>query len=132
MSLTTWRDEFYPVPASQTTPETAVAHSLQKWLGLDPSNLARHAVHIRRSQPTTIIDDSDEDADEDFDSFPINADTCALCEHHFKKHDVTPCGSCPLFKHLGTPCDEELDGPYQMMRTYNNPQSMIAALRAIS
>lgn len=39
MSLETWKEEFYPIPADEVPESQALAHSLRKWEGLRKENL---------------------------------------------------------------------------------------------
>lgn len=109
MSLESWKAEFYPIPASETTEEQAVDHSLQKWLGLLPENLAKHDCHIEDSSVVEI------------GHTPclgnhvfIDSSSCSLC-HHFcdmsacnSGDDESPCIECPLYKARGdVACDDE-------------------------
>ena len=43
MSLTTWREEFYPFRATEVEPGLpSIEHSLKKWTGALPENLTKH------------------------------------------------------------------------------------------
>ena len=42
MSLTTWKKEFYPVPAKKMPLRKALEHSILKWRGALPGNLRKH------------------------------------------------------------------------------------------
>lgn len=46
MSLETWKQEFYSLPASNAPIEQALDHSIKKWAGLQPDNLAKHSVEL--------------------------------------------------------------------------------------
>jgi hypothetical protein len=91
MSLATWKAQFYPESAvyfdKDLRPDTktemdAVQHSIRKWEGLLPHNMAAHGVHWG-SQVREITDGDD--------SLPITGDTCALCVRH-----TATCDGCPL------------------------------------
>lgn len=44
MSLQTWKDEFYPVPASEPIGghKAQIEHSLRKWRGATKENTEKH------------------------------------------------------------------------------------------
>ena len=48
MSIATWKKEFYS-PISKCPKSKAAAHSLKKWIGLRPENLAKHGLEAERS-----------------------------------------------------------------------------------
>ena len=105
MSIATWMKEFYPRPAGAVPTEYAAAHSLQKWKGGLPTNLARHEV-----QHTPI----------EFDNT-----TCALCRR--SEYD---CKDCVLYEvRDNTKCDvrmaEERRSPWHMHIGQDNGESMI-------
>ena len=101
MSLETWKREFYPIDAKSVPVADAVAHSLKKWEGLLPENLARHGV--------TFLPDFHRlmGGPEELSHFPIGADSCALCAHHWNRDD-DGCVSCPLcIVRDFVPCDRQ-------------------------
>lgn len=127
MSLQTWLEEFYPKEAKDTTPKEAIAHSLQKWKGTTPENLAKHLVI---KQGVRLID-----ADLKFEKAMFTGKECALCVHYAKSY----CGKCPLaISRNGTPCDE---GKRDILDLYwlatgivfdgNKTQPMIDALQSL-
>lgn len=91
MSLITWKEEFYPIPASHYMPwESTCQHSLQKWIGLRPENLQKHNVALRPYQlsnprPPVYLVDVDieklkhDKLDYNWDILEINGSSCALC-----------------------------------------------------
>lgn len=112
MSKESWREEFYPKPANETTKEEAASHSLRKWIGLRKENRDKHEVG----------------------KYPIPLDwsTCALCYHYIESSGGCP--NCPLNQLLGTTCDDNyLDtSPYHHYTfMHTNPEPMIKALQAI-
>lgn len=132
MSLKTWKAEFCPVPASKVGKKDAVAHSLRKWKGLTERNLKKHGVEYDLDRRAVIGEDG---------SFPISADTCALCEVYFlfgkgivapgvRRCAEEPCSACPLCKSLGEACDAE-GMPYYEFVDDGDPNPMIKALEAI-
>ena len=111
MSLETWKAEFYPIEASKVSKKDAIDHSLQKWLGLLPENLAKHRC--------TMLDQMVIDLDGDRYDPPnlyIYSECCALCLLHHTDDATTEnedgdevlCEACPLYKVRGNvPCDAE-------------------------
>ena len=126
MSLDTWKQEFYPVPASEVENDQVAAteHSLRKWRGLTTENLTRHDLACT---PPEIYDAN---PGKTHDYFCFGEYTCALCRHYFKSpDDDTPtCVTCPLYETLqGHTCD--YDGqPYSVWIRTGDPQPMITAL----
>ena len=119
MSLETWKQEFYPIPAGEVPVDQAAEHSLRKWIGLRPENLTRHGVS---SYGRSLIDDERQDL------LAIDGESCALCVHHLD--NFAGCPRCPLCLHLGGPCD--LKGqPYHVFLHTGDPKPMIAALQAV-
>jgi hypothetical protein len=99
-----WYQEFYLIPASQTSKEQAAAHSLRKWRGALPENLAKYNL----KKPPIVY----------------GAGTCALCKHN------TKCVTCPLCQMRGdVPCDaprlDERLSPYASWTEEHNPLPMI-------
>lgn len=135
MTVKTWISEFYPKPVKDTTPEEAVQHSLTKWEGLTPENLAKHNVRINFYGTVT-----GQSLDDQHDDISMNGSTCALC-HHFLNHDdedMGPCEPCLLYKARGdVACDAERDdeevAPWYAFRSnnesLNTPEPMIFWLK---
>lgn len=106
MSKETWLKEFMPRTADEvatqhpTDAPRLIAHSLRKWIGRRPANLARHDIYVSHGDtadlPTTF-----------------HAEDCSLCiAYYIPQGERTPneehgCHHCPLFEVLGRPCDEE-------------------------
>lgn len=123
MSLESWKAEYYPIPADQTTREEAVAHSLKKWEGLRVIARAAHGVSIAKH--SSYLYDEDEN-----NILGIDADSCALCFHAFGEG----CERCPLFlARGGVPCDGtregEADSPWHTWCESKDPEPMIHWLR---
>lgn len=119
MSLQSWKEEFYPVDASEVKKEDALAHSLKKWIGLRYENLERHNV----ARHGSYLEDGEY-------SFMVTADSCALCAHYLTpKPGVFRCGACPLAEAIGASCDQELvvgiPAPYFAFTRHGNPEPMI-------
>lgn len=122
MSLATWKAEFYPKPADSKEAEAApVAHSLRKWEGLKPNNLAKHDVRV-----------SDRGVyDNNLRGFRVASDSCALCVKFLRGSD---CGVCPLYEVRGNiSCDNERPresiDPFQAWWGYGDPSRMIYWLK---
>lgn len=132
MSITTWKEEFYPVPASSVPKEMSARHSLKKWQGLLPENMKRHKVKrvVGGWMPDSAIEDKDGW------KFEFCGATCALCENYqidtySNPDDDDICRKCPLFKVLGRACDnstEDKPSPWHAFSHKNNPKPMIEAL----
>jgi len=118
MSLKSWKAEFYPVNARFVNSANAVAHSLQKWMGLKLKNLEKHDIYRLRRALVDSISGS---------QLSINANSCALCQV-YKNGDT--CVTCPLFTLLKFPCDFTKE-PYTIWANTGNPEPMIAALTEI-
>lgn len=124
MSLKSWKQIYYPVPASAITDSTeAIRHSLQKWRGLTAENLAAHG--MRQIFYHIEADDS---------SLPIDDTSCALCcQQPRDKHGGIICRKCPLaITRGGTPCDVRTEAeaitPYRRWMRDGDPLPMIRAL----
>ena len=110
MSLKTWKEEFYPIPADEVPESQALAHSLRNWEGLRKENLEKHGV---------------ESTDSYVDEMPIDSSTCALCQHHVV---VETCATCPLSVRGGEVpynCDPE----YGVWVRDGNPEPMIELIK---
>jgi hypothetical protein len=107
MSIRSWKKEFYPITARKTLKRNALKHSIQKWKGLLPKNLAKHDL---KAPP-----------------IEITADTCALCHH-----SQDGCADCQLFKIRGrVSCCNEIFGdeklaPHEIWITTADPHPMLA------
>lgn len=121
MSIETWRQEFYPVPASCVAPKDATAHALHKWRGLTPNNLKDHEL---------ILDSVSDLEDAEGGTFSISSATCALCEVVGKDAvlgcDSNPkdCTRCPIYHAVGRTCAAE----FRVHMKTGDPQPMITLL----
>ena len=112
MSIETWKAEFYPIAAEHTNKGGAIDHSLQKWLGLRPENLAKHEVELFEGM---VIELGDADC---INAVVIDGGSCSLC-HHYLDHDwdendhETACYDCPLCKVRGGQCDDEIEEEWE-------------------
>ena len=88
MCLQSWKEEFYPILASDVDEQDALQHSLQKWIGLRPENLEKHNV--------VLFDHTVRDKFQlgGCDFVMIAASSCALCVHYSVRSEE--CSKCPL------------------------------------
>lgn len=132
MSLTTWKEEFYPIPADKAEGDvlTAVDHSLKKWEGLRADNMKRHGCYAAGSwisdDPLDVSDDG---------TMLLNSATCALCKYKNSLNDDGGCNKCPITLATGRPCDdlyadddEAAVIPWDEWTARQNPEPMIAVL----
>lgn len=138
MSLESWCEEFYPIPASDVPAADAIAHSLQKWRGLLPENLTRHS--LRAFHDIAAITDIDHPPGRYIppqDRLDIDDRSCALCTHHIRSARADQCRTCPLHILLGRDCDastsynHEPPAPYDHWRDTGDPLPMIRALETL-
>jgi hypothetical protein len=134
MSLASWKEEFYPEPASNfekyenttRTDEEALAHSIKKWEGMRPENLVKHGVELQQAAIRVIADDEERHI-----LFLIDSGSCSLCQRHMTYGD---CNCCPLYQLRGIRCDRRMGdeslSPYNMMVDYNDVEPMLAQLYA--
>lgn len=135
MTLRTWKDEFYPVPADDPSIETdlqAIEHSLRKWEGLRYDNRAKHEISAQDYMGRNYIEGEDS-LGITLESLNIDTSSCALCEKFYSTEGI--CGNCPLYKEReGHRCDEwNSDGgnnPYISWTSDVNPEPMIELLKA--
>lgn len=86
MSIKSWKEEFYPIPASRVRKKDAIDHSIKKWEGLSPENLSKHELTYNFH---TIMS-----CNEDY--FCLGGNSCALCTRYCTA-DLY-CEKCPLYK----------------------------------
>lgn len=127
MSVVSWKQEFYPVDASQCkTWGEAVQHSILKWSGLRPEALENHEVRLKNGE---VFSEND--------YFSFRESTCALCEvaemRCASRGKDNWCNECVLSESRGGfSCDVAKPGerisPWKAMVFENNPKPMIEAL----
>ncbi len=144
MTLRTWREEFYPVPADIVSEEHAVTHSINKFEGLRKANLKKHDVYKHNKsisndakylyiQPMGSEKVYKDDLDKKL-NIPLSIDgtSCVLCILHEKKGS---CITCPIYLYKKTkssiartrePCSVE----YITWLADGNPEPMIELLYA--
>jgi hypothetical protein len=135
MSLTTWKKEFYPIPASQVSEADAIAHSLRKWQGTLREALTQHQVTfedraIGKPVPAESLRKTS-------DELNFNADTCALCRHHI----ANSCATCPIlayklsldpsFEFSDEACEDEYYHTVSRFDKPANTQPMIDLLTSV-
>lgn len=124
MSLKSWKDEYYPVPASEA--EDPLEHSILKWTGLLKKNIKKHELTQSRNGGC-LYEDITELYEKYSNCFNIDASTCALCVRYLPD-DLHSCPKCPLNKYLGGRCD--MDGPYIDFIYRHDARPMLRALKA--
>ena len=134
MSLKTWKQEFYPKPASRVAKKNAIKASLLKWAGLRPENLAKHDMVVSHG----FVHETEDDEKE----FWIGGEDCPLCVHYNVPEECRSperCGDCPLviaetaMSPRGEPCDywtADRTPPYGRWSKHKDPEPMIALLEA--
>jgi len=121
MTLQTWMNEFYPVPASEVLEKDAPAHSLRKWKGLLKENLEKH----------DCITNFNGDVLGHGGKIEISEATCALCLLYRFVGNL--CSACPLAVSRGRSCflptsDEDYFSPWRAWLYERNPLPMINVL----
>jgi len=122
MSLSSWKQEFYPSRASTTPCGSACAHARRKWVGMLPHNLKRHGCRI------------DEDNagiwGEEGYAISISTRTCALCVHYLDRASLGACIGCPLDEVVGIPCGRAGDDsdPWSVFSIAGDVRPMVLAL----
>lgn len=147
MSLSTWKEEYYPVKAEEVSKEDAVYHSLRKWRGLKEENLKKHKCYYcnyRGAKSDTEvwgISDGEE-------TLMIDSDSCALCVHYLDDEYDGECEGCPIFKLYKCRCDKgsherwsisgiyishkcEAGTPYSAFYELSDPEPMIKVLKEV-
>lgn len=94
MSISSWRREFYPKPASKAagSDHEALEHSIRKWEGLSRDAQKRHG--LKRRAFGRIVSEGA--------SFQFGVDSCALCTRYYDDG----CFGCPLAA-VGERCIDE-------------------------
>lgn len=127
MSIETWLNEFYSDVYElddDTSDIEAVKHSLRKWTGALPENLAKHDLFYteRRIMPN---DDTIEIV------FCFDSESCSLCHLYMNDGiniDDHECSTCPLYQSAGyVSCDSAGSSAYRASK--NDPTPMIEALQ---
>lgn len=135
MSDESWIKEFYPVDAGRFIGTNdwlaGLKHSLQKWTGLRPKNLAKHGLHLDGH----VLKNKDDDI-----CFIIASTTCALCVMSLTDRYNIYCPRCPLYEaHGDRNCDytappEALEdewedtSPFADLTIRGNPEPMITLI----
>jgi hypothetical protein len=119
MSLKTWIEEFYPVPASKMSDKDAILHALKKFTGARKCNLKKHNLTISNA---TI-------EQRNGDSFYFGVQQCSLCKSYFylPNIDNRECPGCPL-EQLGDPCPK-YHSTFDVFCENGNPIPMIKLLK---
>lgn len=131
MSISSWKEEFYPVPADEVGEEGALEHSLRKWIGLRRENLRKHDVSLGAVRIAGYDG-----------GLTIDGTSCALCAHYYSRHGRRCEMRCPLVDvNDGYSCDGSLvwedddkkhesdeHDHYTHMRKRGDPEPMINLL----
>ena len=134
MSIKTWIKEFYSKPAKEVSKKNALAHSILKWEGLLKKNLKKHGLSKSRDDGFIEHGMAHFVATSQKNYFDVNADSCALCEVHWRDANYGSCGDCPLFKVRGDvscarPRGDEDDSPYDKFIDNNDARPMLKWLK---
>ncbi len=147
MCMKSWKAEFYPVRAYNFTPQNGVQltsdvelleHSLKKWEGLTPENLAKHGCSVHPDQWYKIGDELGfKDEDEPGHRMFLGSDSCSLCVARINHQGTEEerCVRCPISLFTGRACDADAlmappnSSPYAMFGKNKDPQPMIELLR---
>jgi len=131
MSLTSWKKQYYPVPADQVKSKiAAIRHSLRKWKGLRPKALIRHELHLSESHHAVLPNEflrNPELVTIPDEQLVIDDSSCALCCMANVRYT---CEGSPLIDHLGVSCDQN-GQPFTLFSDSGNPEPMIKALTAV-
>jgi len=141
MSLTTWKQEFYSIEASDLVKSNSndlvaiVKHSLRKWKGLRSKNLRKHRL-VYNPNIKSIQEEGTKN------TFTISMHSCSLCKYAGIQAGVkvleTPywksiCGFCPLYKvRANVPCDRisyTQTSPWGIFVLKGDPEPMIRDLK---
>ena len=123
MSLETWKAEFYPIRAKFIEPGLiSIDHSLKKWIGALPENLAKHGC---RYEDHIIMDDEN-------NQLAFNANTCSLCVNYKCntriRHDGYVYEVCPISQMQGYSCDTPRGDGNTWWDSIDTPEPMIELL----
>lgn len=121
MSLKTWKQEFYPIPAREAAEKGMIAcikHSLQKWIGLRQKNLSSHMVGGTRAISNNYGHYEG--------CFHVDARSCSLCQKYDKTAES--CESCPILQATGSACHGWPGSPYGRYICDGDPEPMINTL----
>ena len=155
MSFNSWKNEFYPNGPKGMRPLpyqepviAAIDHSLRKWKGMLPENLAKHNVALTRVDSREhgcgLFVHAKGRLESPGYRLPINDTSCSLCKMCTVVNDTAElkytyidCPACPLYTQLGgKACDTTIDdgvhptGPYIIMMVQRDPTPMIEHLEA--
>lgn len=150
MSLESWKKEFYPIPAcliavDTDNPVTLIEHSLRKWRGALPENLARHELEYHHHGLTEIKEASESPVPSG--PFGFISNSCSLCAKYYKSPRFSApfsCATCPIAIVDGVSCEGRSLDPDSpgggvahdhekdtYAKSRNDPQPMIALLERV-
>lgn len=118
MSMQSWKEEFYPVPATEAVSSEleAVLHCLRKWKGLEIKNVEKHNLNIYHNG-----DLWDDNGKVTIPTFMVDDTTCALCQMN------TNCDQC-IVKVFDVDCNAS-DSAWREYHEHQKPNRMIKILR---
>lgn len=149
MSIQSWKKKYFPITVEELrakcgTPQrdedgicaaskeeliALVDHSIKKFTGAKPKNLAKHG--LVKVAHTSTIQTADDDGPFRFKSvncqFEFDAYTCGLCSVYW--WDTIECERCPML-HVDKQCNRADSAYYEFVET-GNCESVIAALKRI-
>lgn len=119
MSLASWKEEFYPMPALTCPCDQALEHSIRKWTGLLPENLKKHKVFLDAHYVR--------DLESPNCAFRIDGDSCALCANYYTESACRSEEACPILLVTGADCSRE----YQEFVSQSQVSPMLDLLKRV-
>ena len=122
VSINSWKREFYQgrLKDAAKTALGAAKHSLRKWRGLKPKNLAKHNLTNRAFGIVNIDTNA---------TFDITAYTCALCLRARDAWSELDCNSCAYKLANGYDCGSNYDSGWHLWCDEQDPSKMIKELK---
>lgn len=137
MSLETWKEEFYPIPANENMEDMeALLNAKRKWEGMRKENLEKHECNVKTGR-----------INYNAEFFCIGAGSCALCLKYSPEYEETlnkyVCDQCPIYLSrdeiscdnlsqeeidLQKYSDNEIHSPWHEFTNNNNPELMLQAI----
>ena len=120
MSLQSWKDEFYPVDASECgkSHREQLEHSLRKWRGATKENAAKHGCFYKDH---FVISKAESECSGYPKAMGFGTKSCALCKNN-------RCRDCPIFLSGRHSCISIVS---EYAASDNDPSSIIAVLEEL-
>lgn len=120
MSLQSWKDEFYPIKASECgdSHREQIEHSLRKWRGATKENTAKHGCFYKDH---FVISNSGPEYSGLSEYMGFGSNSCALCENN-------RCRDCPIVLSGRHRC---ISSASEFAASGNDPSTMIAILEEL-